>query len=283
MTIEKVSADFLQTKILRIARVHGGDINEAYSLTTEKGLFFLKVNKADEFPEMFVKEKNGLEALKNSSKLRVPHVLGVQEAENKQFLFLEFIERGNFSPTFWEDFGRGLAYQHRQTSTNFGWEIGNYMGNLRQQNDWTASWSEFFSSFRILPLIKVLLEKKLVSVSVLRSTETLCGKLDEIFPDEAPSLIHGDLWSGNYMVDEAGKPVLIDPAVSYSHREMDLGMTKLFGGFSDQFYDSYDEEYPIENGWKERLPLSQLYPLLIHAVLFGGSYVSSCKNIIEKF
>lgn len=283
MNIKRVSEDFLKTNIINISTVDGGDINEAFSLQTDSGIYFLKVNEVKNFPEMFLKEKNGLEALSKKSTFRIPKVLDVTESDNKQFLFMEYIQEGRQSSNFWENFGRKLAEMHSQTSENFGWETDNYMGNLKQQNNWTASFQDFFANYRILPLVEMLYQRNSFSKTTVQSAESLCLRINEIFPNESPGFIHGDLWSGNFMTDETGNPVLIDPAVSFSHREMDIGMTKLFGGFSEQFYDSYNENYPLENGWKERLPLSQLYPLLIHAVIFGGSYVSNCRNIIEKF
>lgn len=283
MNIQKVSEDFLKTRVLNISTVHGGDINEAFSLTTDSGIYFLKVNKAKSFPEMFAKEKNGLEALREKSTLRIPKVLGVTETENKQFLFMEFIQQGKSLSNFWENFGGKLAEMHLNSSENFGWETDNYMGNLTQKNNWTESWADFFANCRILPLVEILFQRQSFSKNTVEKAENLCQRIEEIFPNESPAFIHGDLWSGNFMTDEVGNPVLIDPAVSFSHREMDLGMTKLFGGFSENFYDAYHENYPLEKGWNERLPLSQLYPLLIHAVLFGGSYISSSKSIIDKF
>ncbi len=283
MNVKKISENFLQTDIRNISAVSGGDINEAYSLQSDSGVYFLKVNNAKSFPEIFAKEKNGLEALSKNSTFRIPKVLGVTESDNKQFLFMEYIEQGRQSSDFWENFGRKLAEMHKQTSENFGWETDNYMGNLKQQNNWTQSWSDFFANNRILPLVEILFQRNSISKTTVESAENLCQQIDEIFPNESPSFIHGALWSGNFMTDETGNPVLIDPAVSFSHREMDLGMTKLFGGFSEEFYDSYHENFPLENGWQERLPLSQLYPLLIHAVLFGGSYISRSQAIIERF
>ena len=113
--------------------------------------------------------------------------------------------------------------------------------------------------------------------------ETFCKQLNHLFPSEPPSLLHGDLWSGNYMISSAGYAAIYDPAVYFGHREMDIGMTKLFGGFEQRFYSAYQEAYPMEKNWMQRLPLTQLYPLLVHAVLFGGHYVSSSREIIIQF
>jgi fructosamine-3-kinase len=116
----------------------------------------------------------------------------------------------------------------------------------------------------------------------MKNAELLCGKLNQLFPREHPSLLHGDLWSGNFMCSAKG-PAIFDPAVYCGHREMDLGMTKLFGGFDNEFYEAYNHTYPLEKDWQKRVPLAQLYPLLVHAILFGGGYASNAANIIRSF
>ncbi|MCE3259411.1 MAG: hypothetical protein K0S12_1052, partial [Bacteroidetes bacterium] len=119
--------------------------------------------------------------------------------------------------------------------------------------------------------------------SDLTHAEKLCAKLPDLFPEETPSLLHGDLWSGNFMVSASGQACIYDPAVYYGHREMDLGMTKLFGGFDNEFYSAYEETYPLEKNWRERLLLTQLYPVLVHAVLFGGGYADSARRTMRMY
>lgn len=282
MEIRNLVEEQFGEKILEIRSVSGGDINEAYRVVMPDTVCFLKINNAEKFPEMFQREAEGLEALRKNSAFRIPEILGFGKFRDTQFLFLEWIEQKVSAAGFWENFGRNIARMHQVTQTNFGWNTNNYMGSLVQENTDTEDFSEFFQH-RISPLAKILLDKRDFSVKEIFALETLYKKLNEIFPEEPPAFIHGDLWSGNFMTDESGNPVLIDPAVSFCHREFDLGMTKLFGGFSEQMYRAYAEIYPPEKNWEKRLPLSQLYPLMIHAVLFGGVYIRRCREIISEF
>jgi len=167
-----------------------------------------------------------------------------------------------------------------QEQSFYGWHEDNYIGSLVQQNTRHTTWEDFFINCRITPLVKLLYDAGIYSSKDLTLTDNFCKHGKDIFPKEKPCLLHGDLWSGNFMITNKGEPVLIDPAVYCGHREMDIGMTKLFGGFDNLFYQSYNEVYPLEHGWKERLAFAQLYPLLVHAVLFGGHYIEQTRTII---
>ena len=134
-----------------------------------------------------------------------------------------------------------------------------------------------------MPLVKRLVNTGILTQQDLTTAELFCKRTSELFPTEPPSMLHGDLWSGNFMISTDGNAAIYDPAVYFGHREMDLGMTKLFGGFDQRFYDAYDEVYPLEKNWLKRLPLTQLYPLLVHAVLFGGHYVTSARATMQQF
>jgi len=270
-------------RYLRHTRVHGGDINQAYSVETDKGAFFLKLNHASAYPKMFQKEAEGLHALQNKSLLKIPTVIGFGEVEDSQWLLLEWLDKSNPSSDFWEQLGTGLATQHQHTNERFGWEADNYIGSLVQINQYCHEWAEFYCNCRLMPLVKRLFDSGILSKKDIADTEELCSHLKEIYPPEPPSLLHGDLWSGNFLVASNGVPALYDPAVYYGHREIDIAMTKLFGGFDNRFYDQYNETYSLEKDWRKRLPLSQLYPLLVHAVLFGGGYTNQCRNIINDW
>ena len=184
---------------------------------------------------------------------------------------------------FWGKFGAGLALMHLKKQPYFGWKDDNYIGSLHQSNTKQQSWHLFYTECRIMPLIKILFDTGGFSKSDLNIAETFCKQLNTVFPQEPPALLHGDLWSGNFMITASGNAAIYDPAVYYGHREMDIGMTKLFGGFDQRFYDAYNEMYPMKNGWQQRLSISQLYPLLVHAVLFGGEYVRRTKEIMQLF
>jgi protein-ribulosamine 3-kinase len=260
--------------------VHGGDINQSYCLHHGKDNYFLKVNDAERFPSMLEKEANGLDALRDRSVMTIPQVIKYGIVGDQQYLLLEWIEPGQPQKKFWENFGYALAQLHQHTYTSFGWQTNNFIGCLQQDNSFHDDWHTFYAEQRIIPLVKRLIKTGAFSAHDLVITERVCQRFKDLFPLEPPAFIHGDLWSGNYLINKEGGPVLIDPAVYFGHREMDIGMTRLFGGFDEHFYQAYQEVYPLEKGWEERLPLTQLYPLLVHARLFGGQYVASVKRCL---
>lgn len=267
-------------------RISGGDINSSFSVETDKGTYFLKINSAVAYPEMFAKEAEGLKALKQASLFKIPDVIATGEHGDKQYLFMELLEKSYPSKEIWKTFAEALAQLHKISNDYFGLTDFNYIGSLRQQNDYTKSWVEFYTSQRIIPLVEILFNKMLFMKQDVDAAEKLCNCLAEIFPEEAPSLVHGDLWGGNFMAVKSEKgtvPSIYDPAVYFGHREMDLGMTLLLGGFDNSIYDFYNDFFALEKNWRERVPLTQLYPLLVHAILFGGGYVSRCSEILDKW
>ena len=270
-------------KIRALLPVGGGSINMAYAVETGTGRFFVKLNSSARYPQMFEKEALGLSALANAGELPVPEVIGFDENHEQAFLVLKFIEAGVPSSGFWEDFGRGLARLHGHTADKFGFEHDNYIGSLPQSNTFHDTWTEFFIRERLMPQISRAFNSGLLTQSDRKAFERFFHRLDTIFPNEPPALLHGDLWSGNFMVNRSGKAVLIDPAVYYGHREMDLGMSQLFGGFHRRFYDAYHEEKPLKPGWEKRLDYCNLYPLLVHVNLFGGNYTYDVRRILKPF
>jgi fructosamine-3-kinase len=263
--------------------VYGGDINRAFCMYGSQGRCFLKVNDAARFPRMFEQEAAGLNALRQNSAMAIPEVIQHGVYENQQFLLLSWIEKGQPRADFWESFGGQTAQLHQCTSPQFGWLHDNYMGSLQQCNTYCNTWAEFYSLRRILPLVRHLYDAGYLNETDTKAAENFCLKLPQLFPAEPPALLHGDLWNGNFMVTAEGAAAIFDPAVYYGHREMDLGMTRLFGGFNTPFYAGYHNVYPLQPGWAQRLAYSQLYPLLVHAVLFGGHYVQSCRDILAAW
>lgn len=263
--------------------VGGGSINETFKITTNKGPFFVKKNSATRFPGMFEKEATGISLLGDSKEIEVPNIVAVGQGSNDAFLILDFINSGSKSSLFWSKFGAQLASMHKHTTESFGLDHDNYIGSLYQRNKKHNNWCDFFREERLQYQVKMARDSGSVNSSDIQSFERFYKELDSIFPKEPPSLLHGDLWSGNFMVNQDGQPVIIDPAVYYGHREMDLGMTQLFGGFDQQFYESYNYSFPLEKGWKERIQYCNLYPLLVHVNLFGGGYVNSVRSVISRF
>ena len=264
-------------------RVHGGDINLSYCLFTATRKYFLKVNDKNRYPLMFSKEANGLDKLREFCTIEIPQVIKQGDCNDQQYLVLEWMEKGTPKKDMWESFAKGLAIMHKQSEEYFGLNEDNYIGSLNQNNIPHDEWHSFYSECRIKPFVKKLFDAGDLSAKDIRDADLFCNNLKTILPNESPSLLHGDLWAGNYMINSSGYAAIFDPAVYFGHREMDIGMTKLFGGFDQCFYDLYNSTYPLEKGWEKRLPVTQLYPLLIHAVLFGGHYIESVKNILKVF
>ena len=211
--------------------------------------------------------------------------LKTEISSNKEQIFLitEFIEKGRPTKNFWQTFAHQLAALHKHSNEQFGLTADNYIGSLNQVNNFCDTWSEFYASQRIIPLIQLAFNQNKCSKADTQKVEKLCTRFYEIFPDEKPALIHGDLWSGNFIVGKNGDPVIYDPAVYFGNREMDIAMSLLFGGFDKNFYDHYNEVFTLQPGWKTRVQLCQLYPLIVHLVLFGGHYFNSVMNIVKAF
>lgn len=283
--VRKSCEMLLGTTIEASFHVGGGDINEARRLETSGGRFFLKMNAAPQAHEMFAAEAKGLALLAKSHTLRIPKVIGHSEPgdNNRGFLILEFIEAGHRRADFWSRFGEGLAALHRIRSKYFGLEYHNFIGSLSQFNKQHNNWVTFYIEERLLPQIRLAETQNQFSTKDHENFDLLFKKLPQILPDEPPALIHGDLWSGNFLSDEQGAPVLIDPAVCFASREMDIAMSKLFGGFDREFYQVYQAAYPLLPGWEERIDLYQLYYLLVHVNLFGGGYIQSVRQVVRRY
>jgi protein-ribulosamine 3-kinase len=280
---ESISSSInIELTIVDASTTSGGSINKAYKLKTNSGIFFVKQNSASRFHEMFAKEVLGLKLLQEKSRFIIPEVIGEFQLDDVSFLVLEHLNQNIPNQKFWFDFGKKLAHLHQQSNSKFGLSFDNYIGSISQTNHHFLSWTEFFENQRLSPLVKLAFDKNLLSKEDLKAFKLLYLKLEEIFPTEKPSLVHGDLWSGNFLCNN-NKPVLIDPAVYYGNREMDLAMTRLFGGFDDDFYHAYQNEFPLEKGWVKRIDICNLCPNLVHLILFGRSYYSSIKNVLNAF
>ncbi len=265
--------------IQNIRPVGGGDINRALRLEGKSGSYFAKMNQAGVYPDMFQVEAAGLRALGSAA----PAVIGFGSAGSEAFLVLEWIEPTQNAITGQENLGRVLASIHQESADQFGLSYDNYIGTIRQQNTPCDAWADFFIQNRLQYLLQIADGKGLVSVETQRDFERIFRILPTLFEAERPSLLHGDLWSGNYLITHQARPILIDPAVYYGHREMDIAMTTLFGGFEPPFYEAYHEQFPLAAGWQERTALWNLYPLLVHVILFGRTYLPQLLTYIKKW
>lgn len=262
--------------------VGGGCINNTVRLETDKGAFFLKWNESEE-SDMFQKEAKGLTMLKDANCLGVASPIGWGRTDMKNYLFLEYIQKHPPRPDFWELFGNKLAVQHRQTADSYGLDHDNYIGRLPQQNAQKTSWITFFIENRLEVQLGLAIYNKFIDTNFARKFRMIYAQLPGLLPDEPASLLHGDLWSGNFISGPGGIPFIFDPAVYYGSREIELAFTGLFGGFDLQFYHSYAESYPLEPGFENRIELYNLYPLLVHVNLFGTSYLSGIESTLHRF
>ena len=261
----------------------GGSINQVYKADTAEGSFVMKVNSITRFPGMFSAEAKGLALLSKANGPAVPEVYAETVSGNAQFLLMEYLEPGKRIKDFFGDFGRRVAELHRNSSDSFGLDHTNYMGSLPQYNEQQNNIVDFYIKQRLEPQVKMATDNGNLNNQDVQKFEALYASFSQILPQEPPSLIHGDLWNGNYIVGPSGTACIIDPAVAYSAREADLAMTKLFGGFDEDFYAAYYEEFPLQQGWLERIDLWNLYPLLVHVNLFGGGYVEEVRRVLKKY
>lgn len=266
-------------EITTIQSLSGGDINDVFLLNTSEGKKVVKINNAIKFPRMFEAEMAGMKALKAAKAIDVPKMIDVYTEGNYSCLLMEYRETGAKSSNFLKLFGKQIADLHKNTQSNFGFSEDNYIGSLPQHNNTHKNIVDFYIEERLQPQFTLAKEKGYS----LGDTKKFCSALYHLIPQEKPALIHGDLWNGNYLVNADGNPCLIDPAVAYAPREMDLSMMKLFGGFSEELFNTYFEEFPVEKDFEERVPIWQLYYLLVHLNLFGTGYLGSCQNIIARF
>ena len=273
----------LKSAVRSFSFASGGCINHGGKVTTSQGTYFLKWNDLDNFPGMFAAEAKGLSLLGETKTLTVPRVINTGEAGPFQFLLLECIQPGGKAADYWERFGSGLAGLHKTSATHFGLDHDNFIGALPQRNARCISWPEFFVQQRIIPQLQIAIDTGKTDRSLIGKFDALFRRLPSLLVNEPPSLLHGDLWSGNLMTDSTGKPCIIDPAVYYGHREMDLAMTQLFGGFDPLYFKSYEEVYPLSPGYEDRLDICNLYPLLVHVNLFGGGYASQVTSTVSRF
>lgn len=274
-----------QVEIFSSGSLGGGCINHASKIETSEGAYFLKWN-ADCASDIFVREAECLAELKKAAgdTLAVPEVFAAKEVdETPGFLVLEYLEPGYYLQNADEMLGRGLAIIHKYRNDKFGFFNNNYCGSTLQNNSLKSNWAEFFRDNRLCFLLDLIGKKRPLPVDEEKVYRRLLEKLTTLIPEDSiPVLIHGDLWSGNYMISAKG-PALIDPASCYADREMEMGIMTMFGGFSEQFYKAYQEINPLLPDWKTRNRLYQLYHVLNHYYLFGGSYRNQALQIAKSY
>ena len=305
-------ADFFETilyqhlgtpvEVLDTQFLSGGDINTAARVFSSEGTFFVKWNHArssdpgrqvpdgpaPEGSDLFAAEADGLARLRRTQAIRVPDTVGHGRQGDKAYLILEYVEphadglRGA-TAGYWTLLGGQLAELHAHTQPQFGLDHDNFIGTLPQRNTLTNNGHAFFFEQRLLPQAGQALYDGLLTKQTYDALFRLRDKLPDLLPNDRPALLHGDLWTGNVLITEAGQPALVDPAVYYGWREAELAFTHLFGGFDARFYETYTELFPLEPGFADRIPIYNLYPLLVHVNLFGAGYVPGVERVLNQF
>lgn len=273
----------IHSQITSYRSVSGGDISSAYLLQTEASKYFLKVNSKPFALAMFHAEHKGLQAIEETKTIAVPHVHLVDSVGGKSFLLMDFVESKRPDSSDYQRLGTQLAKLHQCTNTDFGFSTDNFIGSLSQSNMPHKNWSEFYWTERILPQLQLALDKRLLAKNEIPREEKAVKLFDAVFGTVQPSLLHGDLWSGNYLIASGGTPYLIDPATYYGHSMVDIAMSRLFGGFGQSFYDAYHEIMPKTEKYDEQIELYQLYYLLVHLNLFGRGYYEKVSAILRHF
>ena len=289
-------------QITETCMIGGNASSQIFTLTNQQQNKIVAKISASINGDVYAKEAHGLNLLTQTQSLRIPEVLHVSD----NCLLMEHITSKQQSSDYWRIFASQLADLHRsylrQDSQQdrfhndvskqskitpdmpcYGLEHSNYCGESPQLNGWFEDGHAFFSEQRLLHQAKLALDNGLLESQWVTYIESICKRLADLIPEQPPSLLHGDLWSGNVLVDEHGQPALIDPAVYYGWREADIAMTLLFGGLAHEFYLAYDEAWPMETNWRNRVPLYNLYHLLNHLNIFGPTYAEQVKDTIARY
>ena len=273
----------LGASIVGAQRVHGGDVAVASRLDLSDGRrVFLKTHHSPPL-NFFTTEANGLAWLAAAGAVDVPEVLAVSDGR-PAFLALSWVTEGVAEPGTDTEFGRRLATLHRAGAPNFGREDRRTTGSRALPNEPTPTWAEFYAECRLLPLARLAHDAAALDPSTIHDLVTLAGRLDRLSgPDEPAARLHGDLWAGNRVIGDGGRSWLVDPAAHGGHREFDLAMMRLFGGFGRRCFDAYGDEFPLADGWADRVALHQIAPLVVHAIKFGGGYVAAATTAISRY
>ncbi len=259
----------------------GGDVADSYRVVLDDGDTVFAKTKQDPVPGFFTTEAAGLSWLREAQAVAVPEVIAV--SDDPPFLVLEWIDPGLAGPTTEQDLGRALADLHRFGAARFGREDRRSTGSRGLPNEPCDRWPEFFAANRLLPLARLAADQRALPERSVRALELVADRIDELCgPPEPPARLHGDLWGGNRLIGAGGVSWLIDPASFGGHREFDLAMMRLFGGFGHDCYDAYEDAFPLADGWESRIPLHQLAPLTVHAIKFGGAYVPATERALAQ-
>ena len=260
--------------------VSGGCINQGYAVSGNGLIYFVKINQANQ-EAMFAAEALGLKQIHATKTIRVPEPICWGIADKSSYLVLEWLEFGGGDSQSWEKMGQNLAHLHQVSlSDRFGWHCNNTIGSTPQINTISNNWADFFAHQRIGYQLRLAKERG----GNFPDEDQVIPAISEILSQHQPhpSLVHGDLWSGNAAITVDGEPVILDPATYWGDREVDLAMTELFGGFPAAFYRGYNDVFPLDAGYQQRKTLYNLYHILNHFNLFGGGYASQANRMLQE-
>lgn len=281
-TLELIE-QLLGTQIRDCKPLSGGDIAAAYLIETSTERLFCKIMEGEFAYAMLQAEKDGLDRIRNTGVIHAPEVLFCENLGKQACLGMAFVESKQPSASEMRNLGEQLAQMHRTSSSSFGYPSDNFIGSLPQSNTQNTSWVSFYAKERLEPQFHMALAKNLLREQEIPETDKLVESLSPYLEGVTPSLLHGDLWGGNYLISQNSQPYLIDPAVYFGDPVVDLAMSRLFGGFSADFYHGYKAvagEDPFE---EDKIHLYQLYYLLVHLNLFGSSYYSGVRRIMDAY
>lgn len=272
---------FLDRHVVAMTPLGGGDVADSYRVLLDDGRTVFAKTKFDADPEFFITEAAGLTWLNSARAVCVPEVLAV--SGEPPLLVQEWVEPGDRTPSTEADFGRALAALHRSGAPFFGREDRRTTTSRRLPNEPAASWPAFYAEQRLLPLARLCRDSGSLPARAVADLEETAARIDDLVgDDEPPARLHGDLWAGNRLIGRGGVSWMIDPAAFGGHREFDLAMMRLFGGFGGDCYAAYNEVFPLGDGWERRVALHQLAPLAIHAIKFGGAYVPATQQALDS-
>lgn len=281
--IKSILENDLNTSIKKVTSLSGGDISKAYLLSTAGGRLFCKTNSSSEAKAIFLAEKEGLELISATKTIKTPEVYSINNLNAGAYILMEYIEGRSPQKEDWIAFGNQLKDLHNTTSGYFGLNKANFIGSLLQTNDQHKNWSSFYRQQRLMPQLRLALDEGRLTSSEIPSASKIENALSKHLGPKSASLLHGDLWSGNFLIDKNGTPFLIDPSVYYGDPLVDLAMTKLFGRFSPDFYQAYHQTTSIVKTNLAAEEIYQLYYLLVHLNLFGASYYPSVIHLLKKY
>jgi fructosamine-3-kinase len=271
----------LDTAVIAMVPLGGGDVADAYRVMLADSTTVFAKTKADAPPGFFITEAAGLAWLRTAGAVAVPEVIAV--SDDPAVLVQEWIEPGYPHASTEAEFGRSLAALHRTGAPSFGREDRRSTGSRGLPNEPSTTWAEFYATQRLVPLARMASQAQALpeyTIDQLESVAARCGDL--CGPDEPPARLHGDLWAGNRLIGDGGVSWIIDPAAFGGHREFDLSMMRLFGGFGAECFAAYDEVTPLADDWAERVPFHQLAPLVVHSIKFGGPYVAATQQALAS-